>query len=430
MNSTVAALSPARAWRSFMHRIEVPRDIAQVTDIDAASECDPLEAGIAHKQADAIWSAVEGLYRTGYYPAVMFCLRRQGKVVFNRAIGHARGNGPADDAGTPKVRATVRTPTCIFSASKAISAMVMHRMEEKGELNLLNPISHYIPEFAKHGKDRTTIFHLLSHRAGIPGIEGVDDPRVVLDHEQSLQLLCDAEPQHLLGRQQAYHAITGGVILNEIVRRVAGMDMRKAWRTWFKEPMGLKVLDYGASGAVLAKITEQAPTGIQGCSFVDDFLRGSIGATLEDVSALVNNADFYRAVIPSGNMVSTAEEASAFYQMLLDGGRWNGQQILRPETIQRATMEVGPHQFDRTVGMPLRFSQGFMLGGAPFGLYGAKSHHAYGHVGLVNNITWADPERQIAVALLVSGIPLLAGNLGALMRLISRIGTACPRFEA
>ena len=59
----------------------------------------------------------------------------------------------------------------------------MHRMEEKGEINLLNPISHYIPEFAKHGKERTTIYHLLSHRAGIPGIAGVDDPRVVLDHE-------------------------------------------------------------------------------------------------------------------------------------------------------------------------------------------------------------------------------------------------------
>jgi len=430
MSSTWALDFPRRSLRNFMHRIEVPRDLAAVTDVDADGECDPLDAGIAHKQAEAIWAAVEGLYRTGYYPAVMFCLRRQGKVVFNRAIGHARGNGPEDEADAPRMRANVRTPTCIFSASKAISAMVVHRMEERGEINLLNPISHYIPEFAKHGKERTTIYHLLSHRAGIPGIEGVDDARVVLDHEQSLQLLCEAEPKHLLGRQQAYHAITGGVILNEIVKRVSGMDMRRAWREWFKEPMGLKVLDYGASGAVLAKVTEQAPTGIQGCRVVDDFLRDSIGATLADVRDLVNTADFYRAVIPSGNMVSTAEEASAFYQMLLDGGRWNGQQILRPETIQRATMEVGPHQFDRTVGMPLRFSQGFMLGGAPFGLYGANSHHAYGHVGLVNNITWADPERQIAVALLVSGIPLLAGNLPALMRLISRIGSACPRVAA
>jgi CubicO group peptidase (beta-lactamase class C family) len=128
-------------------------------------------------------------------------------------------------------------------------------------------------------------------------------------------------------------------------------------------------------------------------------------------------------------MVSTAEEASAFYQMMLDDGRWNGRRILRPETIHRATLEVGPHRFDATIGMPLRFSQGFMLGGEPFGLFGPRSHHAFGHLGLVNNITWADPERGISVALLVSGIPLLAGNLGALLRLMRMIAAGCPRAE-
>lgn len=427
--SSIALDFPRRALRNVMHRIEVPRDIGTVTHIDSSTECDPLEAGIAHKQAAAIWRAVEDLYRTGYYPAVMFCLRREGKVVFNRALGHARGNGPEDDAGMQKVPATTSTPSCIFSASKAITAMVLHRMEEKGEINLLNPISHYIPEFARHGKERTTIYHLLSHRAGIPGIADVDDPRVVLDHEQSLQLLCEAQPQHLFGREQAYHAITGGVILAEIVRRVSGMDIRKAWRTWFKEPMGLKVLDYGASAPVRAKIAEQALTGIQGCRLVDDFARRAIGATFADVMELLATADFYKAVIPSGNMVSTAEEVGAFYQMLLDGGRWNGRQILRPETIQRATMEVGPHVLDRSIGVPLRFSQGFMLGGAPLGLFGQRSQHAFGHIGLANNITWADPERQISVALLVSGIPVLAGNYVALLKLIARIGGACPRVE-
>jgi CubicO group peptidase (beta-lactamase class C family) len=419
----------AERLRRFMHRIELPAELEAITDIDRVRECDPLEAGIGHTQAGAIWRAVEGLYRTGYYPAVLFCLRRHGRIVFNRALGHVRGNGPLDDADTPKVRATVNTPTCLFSASKAITAMVLHRMEERGEINLLNPISLYIPEFARHGKQRTTIYHLLSHRAGIPGIEGVEDPRVVLDHDESVRLLCAAEPRHRLGRRQAYHAITGGVILGEIVRRVSGMDIRAAWRKWFKQPMGLKVLDYGAEARVRARMTEQALTGIQGCALVDRFARSALGAPMGEIGKLVNEADFYKAIIPAGNMVSTAEEASAFYQMLLDNGRWHGRQLLRPETIHRATMEAGPHRFDRTIGMPLRFSQGFMLGGEPFGLFGPRSHHAFGHLGLVNNITWADPERGISVALLVSGIPLLAGNLGALLRLMGAIASGCPRAE-
>ena len=144
--SSLALEFPRRTLRNFMHRVEVPRDIEAVTHIDAAAECDPLEAGIAHKQAAAIWRAVEDLYRTGYYPAVMFCLRRQGRIVFNRAIGHVRGNAPGEDADTPKVPVSTLTPSCIFSASKAITAMLLHRLEEKGEINLLNPICLYIPE--------------------------------------------------------------------------------------------------------------------------------------------------------------------------------------------------------------------------------------------------------------------------------------------
>jgi len=427
MNAALAVRRPRTAWRNFMHRVEIPRELDAVTDIDSASECDPLDAGIGHRHAARIWSAVEDLYRTGYYPAVMFCLRRQGRIVFNRAIGHARGNTPGEEEGAPRRRVNTATPSCIFSASKALTAMVLHRMEERGDINLLNPISHYIPEFGCHGKDRTTIYHLLSHRAGIPGIEGVDDARIVLDHKRSLDLLCAAEPLHLFGRNQAYHAITGGVILGEIVRRVSGMDIRKAWRTWFKEPMGLKVLDYGATARVRSALAQQSLTGIQGCALVDQFARGARGATLEEIIELVNDADFYQALIPAGNMVSTAAEATAFYQMLLDGGRWNGRQILRPETVQRATMEVGPHVFDGTIGVPMRFSQGFMLGGAPFGIFGQQSNRAFGHIGLVNNITWADPEREISVALLVSGIPLLAGNVPALVRLIARIAAGCPR---
>lgn len=415
--------------RDILNRIAVPCDLDEVTRIDRAAECDPREAGIALRDARAVWDAVCALYRTGYYPAIMFSLRRRGHMVFSRALGHASGNAPGAAADAPKRPATPDTPSCIFSASKALTAMLIHRMEERGELNLLNPIAHYIPEFARNGKDRITIYHLLSHRAGIPGIAGVDDPRVVLDHEQCLRMLCDAEPQHLFGRQQAYHAITGGVILAEIVRRVSGMDIRKAWRAWFKEPMGFTVLDYGAGAAVRARIAEQALTGIQGVGLVDDFARRLIGARFADVLELIADAGFYKAVIPSGNMVATAGELTAFYQMLLDGGRWNGRQILRPETIMRATMEVGPHTRDATIGLPMRYSQGFMLGGTPVGLFGPHSQHAFGHIGLSNNLSWADPERGVTVALLVSGIPVLATNVVALLRLVARIAAACPRTD-
>jgi CubicO group peptidase (beta-lactamase class C family) len=415
--------------RRFLHRIRVPDDVPAATDIDSRRESDPELLGIPRAAADGIWSAVEDLYRTGYYPALMFCLRRRGRIVFNRAIGHRSGNGPLDSEGASRERARIDTPSCVFSASKAATAMVVHRLEQEGLIRLMDPVSRYVPEFAAAGKGRTTIQQVLSHRAGIPGVEGVADPHVVLDHDACLKLICAAEPRHLLGRRQAYHAITGGVVLAEIVSRVSGMDIREAWRRWFKRPMGLRVFDYGASTDVRRRIAEQQLTGVQDCRVVDRLAEGVLGASLREIVSLVREDGFYEAIIPAGNMVTTAEELSAFYQMLLDGGVWRGRRILDAETVFRATLEAGPHRFDRTLGIPLRFSSGFMLGGLPLGLFGSRSHHAFGHIGLSNNLSWADPERGISVALLVSGIPLLAGNLGALSRLVFTIASACSRGE-
>lgn len=424
----LARIIPRHPLAKRMHRVAVPPDLDGVTQIDRSAECDPHDAGIDPRAAQAVWDAVCALYRTGYYPAIMFSLRCGGRTLFSRAIGHASGNAPHAEEGAPKRFATARTPSCIFSASKALTATLIHRMEERDEIDLQHPIAHYLPEFARKGKDRITIHHLLAHRAGIPGIAGVEDPRMILDHERCLQLLCDAQPQDPNGRRPAYHAVTSGVLLEEIVRRVTGMDMRKAWRAWFKEPMGLGVLDYGASAAVRSRITEQSLTGIQGLRLVDDFARRLIGARFQDVIDLVDDPAFYRAVIPSANMVATAEEMTAFYQMLLDEGRWNGRQILRPDTVARATTPAGPTARDATIGLPMRYSPGFMLGGAPFGLFGANSSLSFGHIGLSNNLTWADPERQLSVALLVNGIPVVANNMGALLRLLSRITAAFPRI--
>ncbi len=50
---TIALQAPREQLRRFMHRIAVPDELADVTHIDASAECDPLEAGIAHKQAAA-----------------------------------------------------------------------------------------------------------------------------------------------------------------------------------------------------------------------------------------------------------------------------------------------------------------------------------------------------------------------------------------
>ena len=94
----------------------VPRDLDSVTTI--AAEVDPADVGLTTDGVERIWESARSLYRSGIHPALTLCVRREGAVVLDRAIGHARGNGPKDPREAEKVLATPETPICIFSATK------------------------------------------------------------------------------------------------------------------------------------------------------------------------------------------------------------------------------------------------------------------------------------------------------------------------
>ena len=112
--------------------------------------------------------------------------------------------------------------------------------------------------------------------------------------------------------------------------------------------------------------------------------------------------------------------------MLLDYGSYNGNQIMQPLTVHRATQEAGKASMDASLKVPMRFSPGFMLGGNPAGIYGRNSHYAYGHLGLSNVFNWADPEREISVAILNSGKPVLGTHIGHLPGLLFSVARNCP----
>src|SRR5919197_327077 len=107
-----------------LRRIRMPRDLEDVTAV--GKEASPVEGGMTRDAIERIWEAVEKLYRSGVHPAIALCLRREGTVVLDRAIGHAEGNGPDDPEDAPRVPAAPDTPFVIFSASKAVTAIVAH----------------------------------------------------------------------------------------------------------------------------------------------------------------------------------------------------------------------------------------------------------------------------------------------------------------
>ena len=132
---------------------------SEVTSQDGHAEVDPREVGLRPDAVTKIWSAAERMYATGLYPSVGLCVRRGGQVVVDRAIGHTRGNGVDDPAGTALRRAEPSSLHNLFSASKMVTAMLIHLLDERRLIHLDNPVCEYIPEFGTHGKQWITIRH-------------------------------------------------------------------------------------------------------------------------------------------------------------------------------------------------------------------------------------------------------------------------------
>ena len=415
--------------RLVIESADVPHDLASVTTIAADEESDPTRVGMTRDGVEAIWRAVERVYATGMHPGISMVLRRHGRVVLKRAIGHARGNGPGD-AGERPVPMTPDTPVCLFSASKAMAAMTVHLLSEHNELSLLDPVSHYVPAFGQNGKRDITIYQLLCHKAGIPTIptRGLDVPELLLDPKAILELIYRTEPDRP-GQHHAYHALTAGFVIADLVEKVSGESFRAYFRRHVSVPMGFDTLDFGARGRTLARVARNYVTGFRFDAGADLYLKRAIGAPLRHAVEISNDPRYYRAVIPAGNGVGTADECSQFFQCLLDGGRHGRRRIFQPLTVRKAIAEVGKPELDRSLMLPLRYSAGMMLGASPFGMYGPDTARAYGHLGFANIFGWADPERATSVALLTTGKLLIGLHAPWLVALLASLSRHCPKLS-
>ena len=419
----------ARMPFASLKRCPIPSDLDAVTS--RGMEVSPETVGLERATVERIWEAARALYRTGVHPALQLCIRRHGEIVLHRAIGHAAGNAPQDAPESPRVLCTTETPFNIFSASKAVTAMVIHKLDEQRLLHLEDPVCEFIPEFGRHGKHRMTIRHILSHRAGIPNLppEAIDLDLLV-HPERVVEILSDSRPRTRPGRLLAYHAVSGGFVLAEIVRRITGSDIRSVLEERISRPLGLRWMSYGVPPLDVSRVAVNAITGPPVPPPLTRILKNALGTTLAHAVELSNDPRYLTGIVPSANVVTTAEELSAFYQCLLDGGTLGGVRVFDPRTVRHATAEQNHWELDFTLGLPIRYGLGFMLGGAPASLFGLDNTQAFGHLGLSNVIAWADPERDLSAALLNNGKPIVSTHVVRLMELMVAISRGLPKVLA
>lgn len=412
------------------HRLSIPADLDEVIRIDRTAECDPRDVGMSEAGVAAIWDKVIEHYRTGYQPSISLCLRRHGKVVMKRSIGHASGADPADPPDGPKTVMHPDTPVCVFSASKAVTAMLIHLLDERGGLHIDDRVVEYIPEFGKYGKDTITLRHVLTHRAGIPFAKQKGrETDILSDWDGILTLLCDAAPRSRHGRRLSYHAITGGFILGEVIQRVTGKSLATVLDEEFRQKLGVTHFTYGCRPEQLPDVARSAMMGEAPKPPFDLILKRALGIEFERIAAFANDPAFLTSVVPSGNMVATADEMGRFYQMLLNGGQFEGNEIFEPRTVRRARNESAYLELDHTLMLPVRYGLGFMLGGDLASLYGPDTGEAFGHLGFSNTMTWADPARELSVAYLTTGKTFVPLELWAQREALAAIAENCHRLR-
>jgi CubicO group peptidase (beta-lactamase class C family) len=403
-----------------------PGALTEVTQ--RADESPGTSVGLDGTAVNDIWTAAEKTYLTGLYPAMALCVRRRGQVVIDRAIGHARGNAPLDSASAQRVPATPSTLFNLFSASKMVTAMLVHLCSQRGLLHFDDPVVDYLPEFGRHGKHRMTIRHVLTHRAGIPHIPREFADIGLIEHpEQILQLLADQKPLWRPGRRLAYHALTGGYVLAPIVERLLGKPIRQVLHDEILAPLGFATFNYGIAPSRVGEVAVNAFTGPAILPGVSNLMRRALSVDFNEAVRISNDPRFLTGVVPAGNIIGTANEASRFMQLLLNGGELDGVRIFDAKTIQRATMESSYHEIDLTMGAPVNYSMGFMLGARFASVYGLNTQRAFGHMGFTNIFVYADPSRDIAVSLMTSGKPAFSVGLARTIMLMQTIAKRVPR---
>ncbi|WP_378734340.1 serine hydrolase [Nocardia brasiliensis] len=377
--------------------VAVAEDLDSVTTV--GDEDDPAAAGLARGEVEALWESVRAWYRMGTTPAIQVCLRRNGKIVLNRSIGHGWGNAPGDGVDAVKVPATPETPFCGFSTAKGVSAALMFMLIEQGAFRLDDPVCKYIPEFATNGKDRITIGHVLSHSAGVPFVtppyKGFE---LVVDEELAARGLADLVPSWPPGRFRIYHAMTSGLIQRLLVQRATGKRMREHLAEQVLEPLGFRWNNFGVRPEDVDKVVAGVKTG-PGPSRISKYLaRKALGGGLGGAVSESATRAFLTAELPSGNLVTTAYELSRFYEILTRGGELDGVRIMRPSTLREAIQPA-----DRIPGLAGRVSRaGFELGGRR-SKFGRNTRSHFGRSGLTTQYGWADPSRALSGAILTSG---------------------------
>lgn len=301
--------------------------------------------------------------------------------------------GACDRAGTRAWSGD--TLVCMMSVVKAVTALLVHVLVDRGALDLDRPVAHWWPAFAAHGKQDVLVRHVLDHRAGLPAVATDVPPEALYDWEAMLRAL-EQTPLHWpAGTVPAYHPVTMGFIAGELIRRASGLLPGELLRELLD---ALGAPDYyigvpAAEDARCAELFGHYAGTIFGATDPSTLAYTSIAQIR---TASFNTAAFRRAQIPSINGHGTPRAVATLFGHLAWCRAGRSRVPISPAAIERATVEQW-HAVEQTSLQTRRMALGFLLGGPGLAPLPASSR-AFGHGGAGGALAFSDPDLALGFA--------------------------------
>jgi len=304
----------------------------------------------------------------------------------------------------------------VYSSSKGAAAIVIGLLIERGQLDLDAKVAGYWPEFAAKGKGAVTVRQLLSHQAGLGGVDGGFTADEVNEHDALAQRLAAQRPLWAPGRAFMYHALTLGTLADELCRRIDGRAIGQVLRDDVAQPRGIDVW-MGTPASEDDRVVEaMAPTSDEIVDFLSttpDFLNSADRITAVvlpaggplDLVASVNQEPMRRAGPPAAGMLASAAGLARLYAAI--GHELDGQErLLSDDTISQMS-QIQYDGLELGSGFAVRFGVMFQLPCHPRWPFG--SFRAFGHDGAGGSLAFFDPPGDISFAYTVQRLPLPGG---------------------
>ena len=350
-------------------------------------------------------------------PGATLLVTREGKPVYFQALGYQDR-----EKGIPmKPEAIFR----IASMTKPVTSVAVMMLAEEGKIDLIAPVSQYLPEFkdvkvgvekidSSTGKpalsledpqQQMTVQDLLRHTSGLVYgpfgnslVHQAYNKADLFDNNQTLAefvtKLSKLPLAHQPGKVWEYGMSTD--VLGRIVEVVSGMPFDRFVEERITKPLGMNDTGFYLSAAQAPRLAEPQ---------VDPATGKRPGAS----SAESLTKEKQKWISGGGGLLSTASDYARFCQMLLNGGELHGVRLLAPKTIVVMTsdqlspsiLRSGFEDMAPTLEMGQSFGLGFAVrtdaGRSP--LSGSAGYYFW--AGAYGTYFWIDPQAKMFAVMMV-----------------------------